>query len=77
MADTPHDLEAIQAQRALEDRALALGFERRGLENGLLDNLLAVRELLHDAEGLGVPLDRIAKLVGVSRQTLYRWRDVP
>jgi hypothetical protein len=25
---------------------------------------------------VGIPFDTYAKLVGVSRQTLYRWRDM-
>ena len=32
-------------------------------------------QLLRDAEGTGVTYDYLAHLTGVSRQTLYRWRD--
>jgi DNA-binding XRE family transcriptional regulator len=30
---------------------------------------------MRDAAEVGIPFDTYAKLVGVSRQTLYRWRD--
>jgi len=30
---------------------------------------------MQDAVAAGIPIDTYAKLVGVSRQTLYRWRE--
>jgi hypothetical protein len=33
-------------------------------------------ELIPEAVDAGIPFDTFAKLVGVSRQTLYRWRDL-
>jgi hypothetical protein len=72
MTNIPPD---IQAKRAIEDRALTLGNERRGFEAGLAANSHLIMDLLRDAEGSGVPLDHIAQLVGVSRQTLHRWRN--
>lgn len=72
MTNLPPDL---QARRELEDRAIALGAERRELDARQKGNLGAIVGLIHDAEGI-LPLEDIAKLVGVSRQTLYRWQEV-
>jgi hypothetical protein len=71
MTDLPPN---IRQRRALEDRAIILGAERRTLEAQQAGNLGAIVGLIHDADGL-LPLEEIAKLVGVSRQTLYRWQD--
>jgi DNA invertase Pin-like site-specific DNA recombinase len=71
MTDIPPN---IQRRRELEDRAITLGAERLDLERKRDGNLGAIVGLLHDAEGI-LPLEEIAKLVGVSRQTLYRWQD--
>ena len=71
MNETPPN---ILRRRELEDRAITLGTERRTLESKRTGNLAAIVGLVHDAEGI-LPLEDIAQLVGVSRQTLYRWRD--
>lgn len=63
-------------QRSIEDRALRLGRERKELEKGLDAIMQQTIDLLDEASAHGVPLDRIAHLIGVSRQTVYRWRDV-
>jgi hypothetical protein len=73
MTDLPPNM---QARRAIEDRAVQLGNERHDLDNGLAANTQAIIDLLRDADGAGVPLDHLAKLVGVSRQTLHRWREI-
>lgn len=73
MNDIPPDLAA---KRAVEDEALRLGAERHDLENKSAANIDAILRVLHEAEQVGVPFDHIAQHVGVSRQTLYRWRDV-
>jgi hypothetical protein len=72
MNDLPSD---IQARRAIEDRAVQLGAERRRLNDGIEANTQAILQLLRNAEGTGVPHDYLAHLTGVSRQTLYRWRE--
>jgi len=74
MAEIPRD---IQATRAIEDRSIELGDERGRLENELAANTTAIVALLREWADAGspIPLDRLASLVGVSRQTLYRWRD--
>jgi hypothetical protein len=66
----------IQARRAIEDRAATLGAERRGFEAGLATNTHLIIDLLRDAEGLGIAFEHLAKLLGVSRQSLYNWREV-
>jgi transposase len=53
---------------------MALGAERRELDARQQRNLGAIVGLIHDAEGI-LPLEEVAKLVGVSRQTLYRWQE--
>ena len=58
-----------------EDRAARLGAERRELDGRIEANTRAVVELLKDAEGTGVSYDQLAQLIGVSRQTLYHWRE--
>jgi hypothetical protein len=73
MPDLPQDL---QATRAVEDRLVSLGAERSQLEAKLGENLEAIVDEIPTATDAGIPFDRIAHLVGVSRQTLYRWRDV-
>jgi DNA invertase Pin-like site-specific DNA recombinase len=35
-----------------------------------------VEELIPKSAEAGIPLDTLAKLLGVSRQTLYRWQEV-
>ena len=73
MPDLSQDL---QATRAIEDRLVALGAERTKLEARLGENLEAIVDEIPAATEAGIAFDRIAHLVGVSRQTLYRWRDV-
>jgi hypothetical protein len=72
MTDLPPDM---QARRAVEDRAVQLGAERRGLDDQAAANTQAIIDLLPQAETAGVPLEHLAGLLTVSRQTLYRWRD--
>jgi len=66
----------IRARREIEDQALLLGAERRNLESGLTVNTQRIIDLMPQALAAGMPLDGFAKLVGVSRQTLYRWQEV-
>lgn len=66
----------MQARRAIEDRAIALGNERRALDSNLAVNTQAIIDLLRDAQGAGIPYEHLAEMVGVSRQTLHRWREV-
>jgi predicted transcriptional regulator len=65
----------IQARRAIENRASKLGVRRRGYETGLKQNSAEITKLLRDAEGSGVSLEQLAALLGVTRQSLAKWRD--
>lgn len=65
----------LLARRAIEDRAAKLGASRAALEADLGRNTAEIRVLLRDSEGVAVPLDQLAQLTGVSRQTLHRWRN--
>jgi hypothetical protein len=66
----------IQAKREVEDDAIKLGQERLDLDNRVAANTQAVIDLLPRAADAGVPFDHIASMVGVTRQTLYRWQEV-
>ena len=73
MSETPSD---IQARRSIEDQIVKLGSERNRLESELGGNIEAIVAAIPKAIEAGIPFDGIAKLVGVSRQTLYRWQEV-
>jgi DNA invertase Pin-like site-specific DNA recombinase len=65
----------IKAQRDVEDRAAQLGVQRAALNIKSAENSAAVKELLPDALATGVPMETIARLTGISRQTLHQWRN--
>jgi hypothetical protein len=71
MTDLPPEM---QARREFEDQALKLGAERARLEGQLGTNLEQIVDLLEKAHEVGVPIDHYARMVGVRRQQLYRWR---
>jgi transcriptional regulator GlxA family with amidase domain len=66
---------AIEARRQLEDWAFKLGEERRQLDGQLSANTNQIMTLLPQAIEAGIPLDQLAQMVGVSRQSLHRWRN--
>ena len=39
-------------------------------------NTQKIIDLLRDARGGGVPLEHLSALLGVSRPTLYKWREI-
>jgi transcriptional regulator with XRE-family HTH domain len=65
----------ILARRDVEDRAAKLGVQRAALTAKTNENTAAVKLLLPAALAAGVPMETIAKLTGVSRQTLHQWRN--
>jgi DNA invertase Pin-like site-specific DNA recombinase len=73
MTEIPPDL---QARRAAEDELVQLGSERNRLEGELAANIEAIVAAIPKAIEMGIPFDGVARLVGVSRQTLYRWQEV-
>jgi transposase-like protein len=72
MTDPSQDL---QATRAIEDRLVQLGQERRQIEQQSSENIRAITDTMREATAAKIPVERVAQLVGVARQTLYRWRD--
>jgi transposase-like protein len=49
--------------------------ERTQLEEDLLINRQSIMDREREALDVGIPVDAFARLVGISRQTLYRWRE--
>ena len=71
MAQQPQDLHA---RREIEDRIIKLGERRRQLQGKVDKNTQNIVDVLPEALRAGIPFDGVAKLIGVPRQTLYRWR---
>ena len=69
------DRTSIDRRRATEDRALELGAERAELRRRLRENTTAITALCGTAVELGITVQHFARLVGVRRQSLYRWRE--
>jgi hypothetical protein len=67
--------EAIDKRRAIEDQAIKLGSERTQLRDRLRKNARAITALLEQAIAAGIHIASFARLVGVRRQSLYRWRE--
>jgi transcriptional regulator GlxA family with amidase domain len=67
--------ENIQARRAIEDQAVALGVERRNIDDQQIGNTRAIIDLIPSATEAGVSLEDLASMVQVTRQTLYRWQE--
>jgi hypothetical protein len=64
----------IQARREIEDRIVKLGERRRQLQGKIDKNTQNIVGVVPEALKAGIPFDGVAKLIGVPRQTLYRWR---
>jgi DNA invertase Pin-like site-specific DNA recombinase len=73
MTRIPQD---IQARREVEDQLVQLGSKRNKLESKMAANIESIVAAIPRATEAGIPFDGIARLVGVSRQTLYRWQEV-
>lgn len=54
---------------------MALASERAELQRRLRENTQAMTGALERAVSHGIPVEQFAQLAGVSRQSLYRWRD--
>jgi len=73
------------AERKAEKLEWRQGLETLALETGQkhaqhLDDLASsrqfiVEQLIPKATDAGIPFDALAKLLGISRQTLYRWQQ--
>jgi DNA-binding transcriptional regulator YiaG len=64
----------IQARRVIEDNALRLGQERAQLDAQLAGNTTNIKQIIGHALDVGIPLEQLAQMVHVSRQTLHQWR---
>lgn len=71
-----HKADRLAKRHGIEKHAADAGAERAKLDDGLAANTQWIIDLMPSAMEAGVPLDTYAKLVGVSRQTLYRWQEV-
>jgi DNA invertase Pin-like site-specific DNA recombinase len=67
--------ERLQRRLGMEQIARELGREHTHAKNELASVVQTMREIVLDALEAGVPLDTYAKLVHVSRPTVYRWRE--
>jgi DNA invertase Pin-like site-specific DNA recombinase len=66
----------LAKRHGIETLAQKAGAERAKLDDELAANTQWIIDLMPDAIEAGIPFDTYAKLVGVSRQTLYRWKGV-
>jgi DNA invertase Pin-like site-specific DNA recombinase len=68
--------EKLEWRQGLEQLALKTGQEHAQLADDLASSRqFIVDELLPKTAEAGIPFDATAKLLGISRQTLYRWQD--
>jgi hypothetical protein len=65
----------IQARRDAEDCAAKLGLQRTALKATTDENTANIKELLPTALAAGVTMETLARLTGVSRQTLHQWHN--
>lgn len=71
------DIDDLTQRRAIEDELLALGAEREKLAYQDSWNRERIRSLLGPARGVGITIRDIARLSGLSTQTLHAWmRDL-
>jgi len=71
MVNIPAD---IQTRRNVEDAALQLGQERAQLDAKLTGSTTKIKGIIGLALDAGIPLEQLAQMVHVSRQTLHQWR---
>jgi hypothetical protein len=71
-----HKAAKLERRQGLERLALETGQKHaRHLDDLVSDRQFIVEELIPKAAEAGIPFGALAELLGVSRQTLYRWRD--
>ncbi len=76
MNDPSPTAERLHKRQGIERLIVEEGERRARLEDELLVNQQSIMDRLKEALAVGIPFDTVAKLVGVSRQTLYRWQEV-
>jgi hypothetical protein len=70
-----HRAEKLAKRHGIEMLAAAEGEKRKQAADELASTTQTIIELMPMAVQAGIPHETLANLVGVSRQTLYRWRD--
>jgi DNA-binding transcriptional regulator YiaG len=73
--DLSPQAKRLRKKQTIETLAVEVGDERAKLEDELLVNRQSIMDRMKEAREVGIPFDAFAKLVRVSRQTLYRWED--
>lgn len=76
MDDPSPKAEALQKRQNIETIIVREGEQRSRLEADLVVNQQSIVDRLKEALEVGIPFDTVAKLAGISRQTLYRWQGV-
>jgi DNA invertase Pin-like site-specific DNA recombinase len=66
----------LHKRQGVERLLVKDGEQRIKLESELIANQQSIVDRLKEAHEVGIPFDGAAKLVGVSRQTLYRWQEL-
>jgi DNA-binding transcriptional regulator YiaG len=67
--------EKLAKRHGLEQLAAETGRKRAEAHADMVANTEFIVRLMPEAVAADIPIDTFAKLVGVSRQTLYRWKD--
>jgi DNA-binding transcriptional regulator YiaG len=70
-----HKLAKLAKRHGIEQLAADTGQKRAKAHDDLVANTEFIVRLMPEAVAADIPIDTFAKLVGVSRQTLYRWKD--
>ncbi len=73
--DVPEIPPDVQARRALEDELFGFGRKRSTLKAELGANTTLIQQRLPEALEHGISLEQFSRLVGISRQTLHRWKE--
>jgi len=70
-----HKAEKLEWRQGIERLALETGQSHaRHLDDLASSRQFIVEELIPKAADAGIPFDALARLLGISRQTLYRWQ---
>jgi hypothetical protein len=70
---TQEEIAARHARRRIEDALLELGAERERLEHEVSINQQKIRALLQSARETDITVRDIARMTGLSTQTLHTW----
>lgn len=68
-------VEKLRRRQGIELLAAEQGEKRAKAQDEVLSTTEFIVRLMPEAVASDIPIETFAKLVGVSRQTLYRWKD--